>query len=63
MHPFKVIMLCLCVSLASGYIALRLASPTIQQPLGAITLPAEDGDSSRRDANLLVAFAIIRNYT
>lgn len=39
MRPFKVILLCLCVSLVSGYTALQLAAPPTKLPLGPVTLP------------------------
>lgn len=39
MRPFKVFLLCLCVSLVSGYTALQLAAPPTELPLGAVTLP------------------------
>lgn len=39
MRPFRVVLLCLCVSLVSGYTALQLAAPPTEQPLGTVTLP------------------------
>ena len=63
MRPFKIIMLCLCVSLASGYVALRLASPPIQPPLGAVMSPVGSSEYSRRDASIFMALAIISSYT